>query len=186
MKKPRRPVIRGKPFELRHADHPKGADYDIDDNNCWIWKWNKDKDGYGLCYIDGKVTAVHRWMIRDLLTPEKPNALHISGNKPGISHNPSCINREHLYAGTQKENMADRKIDGTTHYGNTWGRGNLGNRRAKLTQDQALDIYHRAWNGAEKQVDIAREYGVVRSVVSSIRNGITWNWLTKHKPENKA
>lgn len=164
------------PFELRPPDHPDGADYYVEpDTGCWLWTGVITRLGYAYAHINGKNTQVARYMIRDQLTPDKPLALH----KPLICHNRSCINPDHLYAGTQKENMADRILDGTTHHGHTWSRGTK-NGNARLTEAQVLDIYRRTQAGNEKQRDIAREYGITEMVVSKIKHGKAWNWLTNH------
>ena len=155
---------RGETFEIRHGAHPLGADYDIDENGCWIWRWSKTPDGYPNALIEGKIQKVHRWIISDLLTPEKPCALH----KPVICHNRACINREHLYAGTLVDNSYDRNKDGTHYMG-----------FAKLSDEQVLDIYRRAHSG-ERHKGIAREYGINVSTVSHIKMGDRWHWLTSN------
>lgn len=152
MKRP--PRSPGEPFEIRHADNPLGADYDIV-GDCWIWKWQKHERGYARARIDGKFQRISRWLLRDQLTTEKPYALH----KPGICHNPACINIDHLYAGNNYENMADTFVDGTANFG------------IKLTVEQVQEIYRRAWSGLEKQKDIAADYGVTRGTVGHIKQG---------------
>ena len=165
MRRPRKP--NQEPFEIRHADHPLGADYDMDDNGCWIWKWSKSPSGYAHTKIKGKYVMIHRWVIRDSLTPDKPYALH----KPGICHNRACINRDHLYAGTQKDNVLDKQLDDTAKYSLT---------NVKLTEEQVIDIYNRAWFGVDEQKNIAFEYGVHPAVVSKIKHGLRWNNITHH------
>lgn len=68
---------------------------------CWIWKANKDKDGYGYFYYNGKQVLVHRFIF--FLTYKK-------WPKKFILHhcdNPSCIRIDHLFEGTQKDNIQD-------------------------------------------------------------------------------
>lgn len=46
----------------------------------------------------------------------------------------------------------------------------------KLTKDQVLEIRKRA-TGLESHEEIARDYGIHKSHISSIKNRRTWNWL---------
>lgn len=52
---------------------------------------------------------------------------------------------------------------------------------AKLTSEQALEIY----TSTDKQVDLAKRFGVSQTTVSIIKRGDVWGWLTKdvEKPE---
>lgn len=46
---------------------------------------------------------------------------------------------------------------------------------AKLTKEQALEIYR----STDKQMDLAKRFGVSQTTVSIIKNGDAWGWLTK-------
>ncbi len=82
---------------------------------CWEWEGAKDKEGYGR-WSNGKIGALyhrqwrtHRlaYLFRHGEIPEGKSVLH-------KCNNPSCVNWEHLYAGTHEENMNDRMEAG--HY----------------------------------------------------------------------
>ena len=169
----RRPREKDDTFTLRHPGHPQGPDYDIDANGCWLWRWGVGSDNRARYWENGNMRLVSRYMIRDLLTPDKPLALH----KPLICHNPRCINREHLYAGSKRDNSRDMLIDGTTVDPSSWTAGSS-NGAAKLTNAQVLDIYRRAQAGSERLIDIAREYGIGKTTVSDIKRGRTWWHIT--------
>lgn len=51
---------------------------------------------------------------------------------------------------------------------------------ARLTDDQVLDIYQRAWAG-EFQPSIAADHGVSREIVSNIKRGHAWTHITGHQ-----
>lgn len=71
------------------------------DNECWLWKGRKDKDGYGIFMHE----RTHRIMY-ELVCGPIPKGLNICHNCPD-GDNSSCCNPFHLWAGTQKENIQD-------------------------------------------------------------------------------
>lgn len=79
---------------------------------CWVWHGSMDTRGYGQIRIDGKgrhATHIALELAGQPRPLEKPCALHRCDN-------PSCVNPEHLWWGTMKENTADMMAK---------GRGNL-------------------------------------------------------------
>lgn len=81
------------------------------ESNCWIWigSTNRNKNGYGRLSIgNGKRCKAHRISMHlyknfDLDSKEQIN--HINE-----CHNTLCVNPDHLYIGTQKDNMYDRSV----------------------------------------------------------------------------
>lgn len=70
---------------------------------CWEWRGGKHSFGYGKVFVRGKEYNTHRLMY-SLAHPEQD----ISGlNVCHHCDNPPCINPEHLYAGTQSQNILD-------------------------------------------------------------------------------
>lgn len=71
-------------------------------SGCWLWDGRINQGGYGVATIAGHTFLMHRLSLM-LHTPwqwEKRHALHRCDV-------PSCVNPDHLFWGTQDDNMRD-------------------------------------------------------------------------------
>lgn len=130
---------------------------------CWVWLGRANDDGYGEFYHDGKVHKAHRmsWMARKGPIPPGKQVLHSCDNT-------FCINPDHLFVGTQIDNMRDM----ATKKRGRVSRGEA-NAMAILTEGQVREI--RATSG--DAADIAARYGVARHVIYQIRSRKTWKHI---------
>lgn len=85
--------------------------------HCIVYSGRKLKSGYGIVMgytPQGKRTSTlaHRiaWKLLKGPIPKGQQVLHRCDN-------PSCINVDHLFLGTQKDNMADMKAKGRARFG---------------------------------------------------------------------
>lgn len=128
-----------------------------DDNGCWRWTGSHaGRDGRPYVSVDGKARLAYR-VIWELLYGEKLGRHEFLCHRCDV---PDCVNPEHLFKGSQSDNMADaaskgRMPRGESHY------------RAKLTDAQVIEI--RASD--ERNRSLARRFKVDDSTISQIRSG---------------
>lgn len=135
----------------------------VDDvTGCWNWTAGKDGDGYGRFYpYRRKSMPAHRFNYELKFGPI-PDGMFVCHR----CDNPSCINIEHLFLGTNAENTAD-KVAKCRQY---FARGS-GNGHAKLTEADVAVI--RAAEGVTQQ-KLADMYGVTQPTISEIRARKHW------------
>lgn len=92
-------------------------------DGCWLWTGSLNNKGYGEIGIGGRGSGTvytHRasWILHFGNIPRGMCVLH---NCPG-GDNPACVNPDHLWLGTQSQNLADmdekgrrRVVIGSSH-----------------------------------------------------------------------
>jgi hypothetical protein len=77
-------------------------------NYCWLWTGAKQKGGYGLIMVDGKVELAHRVSYRLNVGPiPKGKAIrHV------VCDNPPCVRPDHTAPGSHQQNMNDMYAKG--------------------------------------------------------------------------
>lgn len=136
---------------------------------CWLWMGARRADGYGVLNSGRdtgyKILRAHRIAYEAFVGPI-PHGLEIRHQ----CHNRQCVNPAHLLVGTRAENIQDR-IDA----GRPGSPGTSGSRNglAKLDEQKVARIKQLLASGSTLTA-IAREYGVTKSAIWSIKQGITW------------
>lgn len=151
-------------------------------NDCWNWMKSKNGKGYGKTCSGGKLHYTHR-LSWSLVNGEIPDGLFVLHK----CDNPSCINPEHLFIGTQKENLEDMIKKGRNNHptGDRHGSKTKPEKVArgekifnsKLNDSLVLEIRKiKKLTGASNDA-IANQYGVTPPTIRSIVNGITWTHI---------
>lgn len=83
-------------------------------DSCWLWTAGKSWDGYGKFSLNCQSKRAHIIAFQ-LFKGPIPNGKLVCHTHTGNRH---CVNPEHLYAGTPKDNMQDCVKDGTWTNGN--------------------------------------------------------------------
>jgi hypothetical protein len=137
---------------------------------CWVWTACGTRHGYGFITTDGGSDQLqtHRfsWELAFGPIPDNKHVLHHCDN-------PCCVNPEHLFLGTPKDNMADCVSKGRRAKAL---RGE-DNPKAKLSPKQVLEIRGRFASGALTKKRLASEYGVSAGLVSDIILRKCWKHL---------
>lgn len=137
------------------------------ENGCVVWTGFKNNYGYGHVTINRKVRKAHRvaWEEENGPVPEGLCVLH---DCPA-GDNPACINVDHLWLGTNADNVADRERKGRHHSGRCERHG-----LAKINNEQALAIFR----DPRPSRLVGIEYGLSGSSVRALRRGKTWRPVT--------
>ena len=100
------------------------------DSECWPWIGLRDKDGYGIMKVNGRMVRVHRFAWERVNGPVPPGML--------ICHhcdNPPCCNPSHLRSASPAINMADKMERGRWRGGKGESQGH-----SKLSESDVLAI----------------------------------------------
>lgn len=133
---------------------------------CWVWSGARREHGYGQFSVVAGTTPVraHRFSW-ELVNGKIPAGMVVCHK----CDNPPCVNPDHLFLGTKRDNTLDAMRKGRLKWPDVRGK----NPNAKITASQALEI--RSANG--RHIDIARLYGISPSSVGQIKSGVQWKNL---------
>lgn len=137
-------------------------------DDCLIWAYSDNGAGYGMMQRNGRRTLVHRAVCEEVNGPP-PTSEHHAAHSCGNGHL-GCITPKHLRWAAPVENHADMVKHGTESRGEA-------HPISKLTEMQVLEIFRRASAG-EVQNKIAADFNIAQTLVSLIKRGKRWAWLT--------
>lgn len=138
------------------------------DGDCWITHTAKSAAGYGVITINSSPVYLHRLTLeihlgRELQSDEL--ACH-------RCNRPSCINPDHLYAGSRHDNSMD--LINAGNYSPPSRLPGETNPNARLTAWQVGEIRRRYRAGGVTLKTLGDEFGVSFGAISHIITGRTW------------
>lgn len=132
----------------------------------------KNKSGY--LYVNLHDNARRRFIrlhrcVLEAFKGRAPSSKHVTRHLNGVRTD----NRiENLEWGTQKENMEDSVVHGTSNRGDRNG-------QAKVSRNDVCEIIARYRQGGVTQAQLGEEYGVNHAQINRILSGKRWRWLTE-------
>lgn len=136
-------------------------------SSCWNWNGDRYDSGYGrLRDRNKRQVRAHRFFYEQVygVIPEGLCALHKCDNR-------ACVNPDHIFVGTKKDNMQDclkkKRHKYIAHHGEDNG-------MSKLSKEKVTKIRELWAKGGIYQSDIAKKFGVTQQVISKVVNYKTW------------
>lgn len=127
---------------------------------CWTWTGSLGGSRYGVFKLNGKLIKAHRasWVFSGKTIPDGMKVLHRCDN-------PVCVNPDHLFIGTQRDNILDMENKGRGRHPS-----GANHSKAKLSEESVEFIR----NSKIPMADLARQFGVARQSVFKIKRNINW------------
>ena len=155
-------------FDKVQKDGPAHP-YEPEMGSCWMWGGRTKSEGYGEFTLGSRtdgtrhIAKAHRVSIAisGRPCPENRMTLHTCDNR-------RCVNPEHLYIGTAKDNSADRARRDRQARMNGEDNG-----FHKLSDDQVIEIAR----SNESNTILSARFGISKSVVGKIKNGESWTHI---------
>lgn len=135
---------------------------------CWNWVGSKRR-GYGRFMFRDKIIGTHRisYIIHKGEIPKGMLICHKCDN-------PSCVNPDHLFLGTHKDNAHDCVIKGRKwlNHNNTISKNNMLTRASIKTLAEVEAVKYAIKNRGTKTLkQISIEFRIGRDVIIDINNG---------------
>lgn len=141
-------------------------------NACWEWIGATSDKGYGVFWFEGHFIGAHvfSFLVHNGELPNGQRVLHKCDNPP-------CIRPSHIFAGTQKDNIADCIKKGRFR-GNP-GIYDLGEDcwNSKLTDEKVRLIRYLSKEGISF-AELGRQFGVSAGTIKPAVEGKTWRHVT--------
>lgn len=142
--------------------------------DCWLWTRTKNAEGYGHFKFNGKTAKAHR--ISYMLTfGEIPNGLIVCHK----CDNPSCVNPDHLFVGTNKDNSLDCASKKRCYMGGKPPKPEPGekNPNSILNESDVLEIRREFCGRHGQKTLFAKKYGVDLATIRHVLIRKTWKHI---------
>jgi hypothetical protein len=133
---------------------------------CWNWISSKHRNGYGYICVVRRSRLAHRvaWELTNGPIPAGLLVLHRCDNR-------RCVRPDHLFLGTQADNLRDMDAKGRRRNADVRGEKNPA---AKLTALQAQEVRLRYQPRVMTRSRLAVEYGVSKALIDKILSNDVW------------
>jgi HNH endonuclease len=130
-------------------------------NECWPWTGCKSVWGYGRFAVGNTQKYAPRmmWFFENGKIPDAMSVLHHCDN-------PACVNPNHLYLGTQRQNMLDAYARKRKKPVCFQGADNPSAKLSDLEVEAARKMNDEGWSHGE----IAKQFGLNRQTISNVCN----------------
>lgn len=128
----------------------------VPDTGCWEWTGPRNACGYGTTNVENRSALAHR-VAWELLRGPIPDGLLVCHK----CDNPPCCNPDHLFLGTQADNMQDAAR-----------KGRIPGKRT-LTEEDAQSV-REALHTDESTRDIAARFGVRVGAIINLAQARSW------------
>ena len=168
------------------------------DAGCWIWTGARNPAGYGGFNVRRQQRLAHRvaWTMERGAVPDGLCVLHRCDNPP-------CVNPDHLFLGTQLDNVADMIDKGRVARGDRSGRRRHPemypreklpafthpetvprgeqNGQSRLTSAAVIEIRRRHFGG-ESMPSIGARFNVTSGAIFKVVHRMTWRHVESDVP----
>jgi hypothetical protein len=128
---------------------------------CWLWTGARWTRGYGRMFIDPDVGEIGAHVFS--------YELHYGRARFQVCHScdvRNCVRPDHLWDGTQQQNLDDMSAKGRSTRGEA-------SAMVKLTEEQARFAKTSSISASQ----LAARWGVTPGAIHNIRSGASWRWL---------
>lgn len=143
-------------------------------DTCWIWKGSKNFKNYGR-FWDGNRDIPAHWF----LLPNYPPEGHIGCHK---CDNPPCVNPNHIFIGTQSDNIRDSVSKGRRKYEVYSNKNFAKGERCNLSKlkNSEVSVIKAIRANADS---VSKKFGVTSKTIINIWRGVCWGHVSA-LPEN--
>lgn len=140
----------------------------VSDDGCWLWQGYTNNRGYGMITLNDRKQLNHRVVMGD---PDDKQVNHHCDVK-------RCCNPDHLYIGTQSENIQDAIDRGqiedlSERLPSADGENNPS---SKLTESDVRELRSRYSDGDITIKELATDYPISWPQVGAIVSGRSWDY----------
>jgi len=142
-------------------------------NGCWLWEGHTSHNGYGRLHIyindKRKIVPAHRlsWEIHNGPVPKGILVLHKCDNPP-------CVNPDHLFLGTNKDNTQDSLMKGRACLTNCKPQKGEKNGSAILNENMVESVRYQRKNYNYTFKELAGLFNISPSQIANIIHGRSW------------